>query len=264
MDRDRPSSDSPLRTLLVALSVALVCATLVSTTAVLLRPRQEANRERDRRQHLEALVLRLPGIERLLSTAAPPEIETQIIDLASGHAVRDLDPASFDQRKAALDPQQSIQLTPEQDLANIQRRARYAAVYLLKHSGALQLIILPINGSGYDSRLYGFLALEADANTVVALSFFEHEETPGLGAEIDSEAWRAKWSGRKLRDAEGRLRIGVAPGSVAAGSPEAAFQVDGIAGATVTSEAVGNLVRFWVGEHGFGPFLKLVQEGGGP
>lgn len=264
MASDRRTLDSPLGTLLVAFCVSLVCAALVSTTAVLLRPRQEANRERERRQHIEALVARLPGIGDLLSSEAPPEIETWVIELATGNVVLGIDPDTYDQRLAALDPQLSIELTREQDLASIQRRAKYAAVHLLRHEGVLQMIILPVHGSGYDSRLYGFLALRGDGNTIVALSFFEHEETPGLGAEIDTDAWRRQWTGRRVRDEQGRLRIGVAKGRVPPGSPEAPFQVDGITGATVTSEGVGNLLRFWLGDHGYGPFLSSIQRGGGP
>lgn len=262
--RARPEdADRPLRTLCVAAGVALVCATIVSTVSVLLRPRQEANRAAEQRRHVEALVARLPGIEALFSAASPPEVETYVVELATGAAVRGIDPATYDPRAAALDPQWSIELTREQDIAQIQRRANYMPVHLLRHDGALKMVILPVHGSGYDSRLYGFLALEGDGNTVVALSFFEHEETPGLGAEIDSEAWRAQWRGKKVRDDAGRLRIGVASGRVAPGSPDAPFRVDGIAGATLTCEGVDSLLRFWLGDEGYGPFLATMRSGGG-
>ena len=36
--------------------------------------------------------------------------------------------------------------------------------------------------------------------------------------------------------------------------------IDGLAGATLTSRGVDNLVRYWVGESGFGPFLKNIAE----
>ena len=261
MTADRPVAESPLRTLRIALCVSFVCAAVVSGTSLLLRPRQEANRAAERAQHMAALVAQLPGIEDLITADRPPEIEARVIELASGAPVEGVDPAAFDARTAALDPQTSIELTPEQDVARIQRRARFATVYLLRHEGALRLLILPVYGSGYDSQLHGYLALDADANTVVALSFYEHEETPGLGAEIESEAWRAQWKGRSVRDADGRLRLGVAKGRVAPDSVDAPFLVDGIAGATVTSQGVHNLLRFWLGDAGYGPFLARVQQG---
>jgi Na+-transporting NADH:ubiquinone oxidoreductase subunit C len=177
--------------------------------------------------------------------------------------VRAIDPALYDQRKAAKDPQQSIALAPEDDIAGIRRRAKYATVYLVRSENEVKLIILPVHGSGYASTLYGYLALKGDANTLVALSFFEHAETPGLGAQIDEPDWREQWQGKKLRDEDGRLRIGVAKGSVEPGSPEAAYQVDGISGATRTSQGVAELVRFWAGDQGFGPYLERLRPSGG-
>lgn len=256
------SVDRPLRVLATALVVALVCAALVSSAAVLLRSRIDANREAERRRHMLALIERLPGVERLFADGALPEVEAHVIELATGHVVESIDAATYDQRKAALDRDLSIELTEAQDIASIQRRAKYATVHVVRQDDRLRLVILPVHGSGYESRLYGFLALEADGNTIAALSFFEHAETPGLGGEVDSPAWRAKWRGKKVRDDTGRLRIGVAEERVAPGSPDAPYQVDAITGATVTSEGVSMLVRFWLGEDGFGPFLEALRRRG--
>ncbi len=256
--RDMPN-ERPAKTLTVALAVALVCAALVSSTAVLLRPLQLANQERDRQQHILAIVARMPGIEALFGEVAEPEVEAQVVELSTGSPVRAIDPALYDQRKAAKDPQQSIALAPEDDIAGIQRRAKYATVYLVRSGEEIKLIILPVHGSGYASTLYGYLALEGDANTVVAISFFEHAETPGLGAQIEDPDWRERWQGKKLRDEAGRLRIGVAKGAVEPGSPEAAYLVDGISGATRTSQGVADLLRFWLGDQGFGPYLDRIR-----
>ena len=49
--------------------------------------------------------------------------------------------------------------------------------------------------------------------------------------------------------------------SAATSGPDEAYEVDGLAGATLTSRGVGNLVRYWAGADGFGPFLKNLQEG---
>lgn len=253
----RPNDD-PGKTLLVAFAVAVLCGALVSSTAVLLRPRQQANRERVRRAEIEALVRRMPGVEEILAAEGLPEVQAHVVELASGAIVRGMDPARFDQQAAARDPQRSVALAPEQDIAEIQRRARHAKVYLVRQGGATRLIILPVHGEGYESTLRGFVALEGDGNTIVALSFFEHEETPGLGGQIDDPGWRNQWHGKRIRDARGRLRIGVAAERVAPGSDAAAHEVDAITGATVTSEGVHNLLRFWLGDDGFGPFLSQI------
>lgn len=254
-------NESPVKTLLVALAVSLVCAALVSTTAVLLRPLQEANKERERQRHVMEIVERLPGIEALFEKAQARNVEAHVVELATGSYVRTIDPAEFDQRKAAQDPQLSIEIPPEHDIAKIGRRAKYATVYLVVSDGQIRLIILPVHGSGYASTLYGFLALQGDANTVVALSFFEHGETPGMGARIGEPDWLTQWAGKKARDEAGEIRIGVAKGRV---EPNAApYMVDGISGATRTGEGVTRLLRFWLGEYGFGPYLERIRSQGG-
>ncbi len=253
-------NERPAKALLVALSVSFVCALIVSTAAVLLEPFQAANRERDRQQRILEIVQRLPGSEELLGEAGTANIRTDIVELATGHIVRSMDAAAYDQRKAATDPLHSVAVPAEHDIAGIRRRAKFAPVTLVERDGRIELIILPVHGSGYASTIYGFLALRGDANTVVALSFFEHGETPGLGAELDSPEWLAKWPGKSVRDEVGRNRNAVLKGRVEPGSASAAFEVDGISGATRTSDGVTNMLRFWLGDYGFGPFLERIRS----
>jgi Na+-transporting NADH:ubiquinone oxidoreductase subunit C len=252
---DMPN-ESLAKTILIALTVSLVCALMVSTTAVLLRPIQDSNRENERQQEILKIVERLPGIEELFESVDAGSVEAHVVEIATGNYTRAFDPTNYDQRAAARDPQLSIEIPPERDIAGIKRRARYATVYTMKRAGETKLIILPVHGGGYASTLYGFLALEGNANTVVALSFYEHGETPGMGARIDSAEWRNQWQGKKLYDEQGRLRIGVAKGPIDFVNPDFAYQVDGLTGATRTSDGVTNLLHFWLGDYGFGPYLN--------
>ena len=260
--RDMPN-DSPTKTLIVALAVSLFGSILVSGSAILLKPLHLANKERERQQYLLEIVERLPGIRELFETVEAHHVEAQVVNLATGRYLRSMSPDAYDQRKAAQDPRQSMAIPPPRDIAKIKRRAKYATVYLVRKDGRLKLIILPIHGRGFASMLYGYLGLDADANTVVGLSFYEHGETPGLGAQVNSPAWRHQWRGKKVRDHEGRLRIGVAKGRVAADSPAAAYEVDGLSGATWTSRGVHNLLRFWLGDDGFGLYLRNLRPQGG-
>jgi Na+-transporting NADH:ubiquinone oxidoreductase subunit C len=221
---------------------------------------QVANRERERQQQILEIVARLPGVENLLENLDAPHIETRVIDFSTGYDMPFIDPREYDQRAAARDPLQSIELPPEQDIAKIQRRARYGTVYLVKRGNRTELFILPVHGSGYGSTLYGYLALADDANTVVALSFYEHAETPGMGARIDDPEWRVQWQGKKVQDTEGNLRIGVAPGRVDPASLDAEFQVDGITGASITTSGITDLLHFWLGDQGFGPYLNSIRS----
>jgi len=121
-------------------------------------------------------------------------------------------------------------------------------------------MILPIRGYGLWSTLHGFLALSGDLNTVVGLGFHEHAETPGLGGEVDNVRWREQWKGKQLFDEQGRLAVQIVKGSVDPQSTLVAHQIDGLAGATLTSNGVNNLLHFWLGEQGFGPFLAKLRS----
>lgn len=252
--RDMPN-ETPAKTLLVALSVSLVCAVVVSAAAVLLQPMQLANKRADQQRQIVQIVTRLPATRELVEAAGAVQVETHVVELSSGGYVDGIDPVAYDQRSAAADPMQSVEIPPEHDLARLQRRARYATVYVLRKQGRIELIILPVHGKGYASTMYGFLALAGDGNTVVALNFYEHGETPGMGAIVADERWQRLWQGRKVRDEQGQLRIGVATGPVA---PGADYEIDAMSGATRTGRGVTDLLRFWLGAWGFAPYLERI------
>jgi Na+-transporting NADH:ubiquinone oxidoreductase subunit C len=249
-------------TIFFAAAVCVVCAVLVSGTAVLLRPRQEANRLLDERGNvLVAAGLAEPG-ESLgreeIQRRFADRIRPLLVDLETGAALPDLDPGGFDLREARRDPLLS-RAAPENP-AKVQRLPLKGLVYQVLEDDRVVRIVLPVEGKGLWSTLYGFLALDADGVTVRGLTFYEHKETPGLGGEIDNPRWQARWQGRRVLDENGRPAITVVKGQ--AGPPASdPYQVDGLSGATMTSNGVTNLVRFWVGEDGYGPFLARVRDG---
>lgn len=251
-------NDSTQKTLIVAFVLCLACSVVVSSAAVLLKPLQEENEALDRKKNILAVVGLLEegkSIDELFE-----QVEAKVVDLASGKFVDTIDPATFDPREAARDPAQSVAIPRERDAAGIRTRAKYATVYLVKDGDAIQYVILPVHGAGLFSTLYGFIALEGDANTVVGLSFYEHGETPGLGGEVDNLRWRSQWQGKTVFDDTGTPRIEVIKGTVASGSAKAKHQVDGLAGATLTSNGVTNLLRYWLGEDGFAPFIAKIRS----
>ncbi len=253
------SNDKTSKIILVALSLCLVCSVIVSTAAVVLKPAQEANKSLDKKRNiLQAAGMLEPGVSVDEQFA---RVETRIVDLRTGKYAVDVDPERYDQRKAAKDPQQSERLSPDQDIAKISRREHYAVVYLVQGDGGeLDKIILPVHGYGLWSTLYGFVALEADANTVAGLGFYEHAETPGLGGEVDNPRWKGLWPGKQVyRD--GEVALGLVKGAVDPSNANADWQIDGLSGATLTARGVTNLVQFWLGEDGFEPFLENLKTG---
>lgn len=252
------SQDSIQKTLGVALLLCIVCSVIVSGAAVSLRPLQEANKDEDKKRN----ILLAAGLyqESLPVEEQFAAIETRLVDLSTGQFVEMDDLASFDQRKAAKDPNQSRKLTGVEDVAKISRRENHALVYIVESEGQFDKIILPVHGYGLWSTLYGFVALEHDLNTVAGLGFYDHGETPGLGGEVDNPRWKAIWPGKRVYK-DGDVALGLVKGAVNPASKDAAYQVDGLSGATLTSRGVSNLLAFWLGENGFQTFLTNFKAG---
>jgi Na+-transporting NADH:ubiquinone oxidoreductase subunit C len=141
----------------------------------------------------------------------------------------------------------------------MKRRALHAQVYLVRDAGRrIELLILPVSGRGYQSTLRAWLVLDGDTQTVRALKFYQHGETPGVGARIQEPEWEAQWRGLRAFDDAGVLRIGVR--SHGEYNDDAQYQVDGISGATRTTQGVDGMLRFWLGEYGFANFLRRIRE----
>lgn len=244
-----------------AAMVCVVCSIFVSSAAVLLKDRQEENRVLDRQSKVLAVAGLLTEGRAMtgdeIKATYQQYIKPQVVALKTGELAAGVDAAMFDQRKAQSNPNESV-VAPAND-AQVARIPNQAVVYLLQREGETEAIILPVEGKGLWSTLYGYLALEKDARTIKGITFYQHGETPGLGGEVENPNWVALWPGRKAFDENWEPKIAVKKGQ--AGPPERdPYNVDGLSGSTLTSRGVTNLLRFWLGEHGFGPYLEKYRQ----
>ena len=255
------NNDTIGKTITVTVLLCVVCSVIVSAAAVLLKPQQIANKELDRKTNILAaagLMDSSKSVDELFS-----QITTKVIDLETGKFTDAVNASTFDARKASKDPELSTKLDRSIDIASIKRQAKYQTVYLVETEGKLEKVILPVHGYGLWSTLYGFLALEGDLNTVVGLGFYSHAETPGLGGEVDNPMWKSQWPGKKVYPEDSMdPKLGLVKGKVDPASANAAYQIDGLSGATLTSNGVSKMVEFWMGENGYAPFLTNLKAGG--
>lgn len=247
-----------------AVTICLVCALFVAGSAVGLRDRQEANILLDRQKK----VLTVAGLmedgaslprEEIVATFEE-SIRQKVVELKTGAINEGIDVSGFDQQKTAKDPETSI-VAPE-NKSKVRRLPNHALVFDVVENGELTALILPIEGYGLWGTLYGYIALAPDARTIVGITFYQHKETPGLGGEVDNPRWKSRWPGRLAFDDRGNPAIGVKKG-VAGSIEEDPYNVDGLSGATITSRGVTALVRFWLGENGFGPYLASYRAQAG-
>ena len=141
--------DSVRHTVAVTLTLAVACSLLVSLAAVGLRELQESNKERSKKKNiLIAAGLFEKGMD--VDTAFDQKVSIRLVDLDAGVFATDSvgDPATYDQKSAARDPEASKPLDPDVDHAGIGRRENYSQVYLIEKGGQLDQMVLPVYGRG--------------------------------------------------------------------------------------------------------------------
>lgn len=240
---------------IIVASLMLFCVICFTVLAVYFLLLQNNNAEPADEQRIAAII-QVAGLAkadetdaRVLQNLYHRRVIARQVDLASG----------------ALMPNASSQDTPttcatlpaDRDPAQIRRRCNTGEVYFIHENDNIQQVILPIQGKGAKSMMHAFIALAPDGRTVKNLLYYQQNETPLLGARVEDPAWLHQWAGKKVLNdqAQPALRI-VQKGA----DPQDVYAVDGITGATMTSLGVEKSVNFWMGERGYGPFLRRLAQ----
>ena len=252
------SNDSTFKTFLVAFLLCAVCSVLVCLAALVRIDREAYNKQLEIRK----TVLAADGYQDKIDAGGDIDklfldnMELKIVDLETGKFTTAVDPATYDQRAALENPELTVKVPAEADIAGMGSRAKYAAVYTTQDGD----VVLPIWGAGMWGQMHGYIALKNDGTTVKGFTFYEHAETPGLGAEVDNPRWKAQWPGKQIFNDSGKLAIKVVKsGKYNPDAADANSTIDGLAGATVTSTHVKEIVRYWFGEHGYAKFLANLK-----
>lgn len=115
--------------------------------------------------------------------------------------------------------------------------------------------VFPISGFGLWGPIYGYIAVAPDGDRVIGTTWYEHAETPGLGANITEPWWQRQFYGKEIfqLSADGKtdfktanLGIIVVKGKVQdvyGNSPRSKSAVDGMSGATLTGDGVTQAYR---------------------
>ena len=263
------ANNSTRQTLFIAVILCLVCSIFVASAAVILKPQQMANKLLDRNKNILAAAGLFDtekntnaDVEELFAKFEPVFLDVRKGEILSSEeaAALKLDVNTYDDKVAAKNPELGHSLDAKDDIASIGSQVKYALIYLLKEEGKLKRMVLPIHGYGLWGTLYGFMAVESDANTIAGLAFYSHKETPGLGAKVDLPSWKALWPGKKIYEVSGEnldVKVNLAKGKADAAN---VHQVDGLSGATLTTAGVSNLIQFWMGDLGYKPFMQSISQ----
>jgi len=253
-------NESIVKTIGVAFVICLICSLVVSISAVSLRDLQKENKLNDKRiKILQVADIYDPSISIAEQFS---ELESKFIDFNTGLMMDEYNNFSideYDQIVVTKDPNLSSKVPSSEDIAIIKNRENVGKIYILRDEvGTIDKLVLPIRGYGLWGTLYGYISIEEDFNTVSGIEFYDHKETPGLGAEVDNPKWKAQWKGKKIYK-DNKVNLAVIKGKVEAGDSESSYKIDGLSGATITSRGVTNMVAYWFGESGYSPLLRELD-----
>jgi Na+-transporting NADH:ubiquinone oxidoreductase subunit C len=139
-----------------------------------------------------------------------------------------------------------------------------------KESKEIEGYVFPVNGFGLWDAIYGYVAVSTDGDTVIGISWYQHMETPGLGANISEPSWQAQFPGKKIFEpsSDGSTNVKTAPlgitvvrgkvEQVIGTGPKSESYVDGMAGATLTGNGVTSAYKDSL--EPYRPFLVKLNE----
>lgn len=108
-------------------------------------------------------------------------------------------------------------------------------IFILKENNQDAGYAFPVSGPGLWGTINAYVAISTDYNELLGIVFIKHEETPGLGGRIEEEAFLQQFRGLNVSNAD--------DGNYIVYRPAPNGNVDAIAGATLTSQSVANLLN---------------------
>ncbi len=204
---------SALKSLTFAIILSIVCSLLLTTASTGLKSYQQRNIRIDRHKN----ILQAAG---LIDDSTPKEsVDVEKV---------------FEQKIQSFYTDATGRIVSEKDHA-----PDALPIWLYTEKEAIQAYIIPINTRGLWGEINGYLAFEADGETIRGFTVYNHSETPGLGGEIEKRWFRKNFVGKKVVNDDGAfVSIGIAKGSVEKVIPSEKQEnyVDGISGATLTGK----------------------------
>jgi len=134
-----------------------------------------------------------------------------------------------------------------------------------ENPGQVDAYILPMYGNGLWDKIWGFVAIDKDLETIAGASFDHKQETPGLGARIATAEFQQRFVGKKIYDEGGKLvSVIVQKGEKGGGQKsidafaDQPHKVDGMSGATLTARGVNNMLKNYLAA--YIPYFEKIKN----
>lgn len=197
------------RSIIFAVIMCVVCSLILIAAASGLKKRQLKNVQNDKRKN----ILKATGL----------------IDEDTSYTYEQIESLSLKNIKVYYIDKTGLLFS------SIQGKKNLLKIYLYTKGDNIESYVLPIDSRGLWGKIKGYLALENDGSTIAGFTVYSHNETPGLGGEIESSWFRKNFIGKKIvNKKKSFVSISIAKGKVP--SQDSENYVDGISGATLTGK----------------------------
>tara|TARA_B100000029_G_scaffold477974_1_gene523599 strand:- start:460 stop:1170 length:711 start_codon:yes stop_codon:yes gene_type:complete len=207
------------------LSLTIVCSLLLSLASEGLRSLKEKNVEIDKKKNiLNAIGLNITSLSNSdIDEYFLNNIDTLIINL-DGQVNNIL----------TIPDLVAIENNQTGEVKYYNNDNEYLPMY---EDNSRNVVVLPISGKGLWSTLFGYFAIDSrNYSTVRGITFYKHKETPGLGGEVSKKWFQSNFIGKEIYENNNLNSVKVAKAGYA--DKNSLYEVDGISGATITSNGV--------------------------
>lgn len=222
--------------------MVILVAAILSTASMVLKPFQEANIKAEKIQG----ILAAANINTERDNAATVYDEKIVKELAvdsEGNIVTTYVPG--EEGSGGNDKTRPFNINLKEQLERKKRDGEEALwpIFVIEKDGK-QYYVVPVRGMGLWGPIWGNIAFESDFNTIAGATFDHKGETPGLGAEINTDWFENEFKGKTIFDDQGNfVSVKVVKGGVENSPIPAEHGVDAISGGTITSDGVSAMLE---------------------
>jgi Na+-transporting NADH:ubiquinone oxidoreductase subunit C len=202
--------------------MVIIVAAILSFTAVTLKPFQDKNVEIEKKQNILAAI----------------NIETNVDEAEDVYAEKITDSYTINSKGEKTDGNAFVIDLKKQQAKPLEERQLPIFEADLGEDGIKYII--PLRGSGLWGPIWGYVSLNDDFNTIYGAIFDHQGETPGLGAEITTDAFQNDFKGKTIFNEDGEF-VSLIVAKAGENAPQQ-HKVDAISGGTITSKGLQDML----------------------
>jgi Na+-transporting NADH:ubiquinone oxidoreductase subunit C len=221
--------------------LTVVLGLLLSGTSEVLKPIQKKAEALDTKKQILGAVISAEEIDKMTPDEVNEYYQTRISSKVvniDGEEVEEQDGVKLSAE--TVDVGKNYKKAPEDRLYPV-------FIYLEEGSEDAPLAyVLPVYGNGLWDKIWGYLALNTDMETIEGVTFSHAGETPGLGARITSVDVQQRYKDKTIYNEEGDLvsvDMQKGEGKDYSNDPH---KVDGMSGATITADGVNKMLKSYL------------------